>query len=126
MTKEAVIRGAAKWIDRNVIPNLVPRGALRIAMKAATELAGLTPDLAMNLLAAKFPLLQTLVPLAGNDEAFASVVAAMKKAAEDEGGMVIQFCEVGLWQNTPHSLVVTPRLIDELYDDMKAAEGGVA
>lgn len=129
MTKNAVVRGVAKWIDKNVVPNLVPRGVLRVATKGAIALANTSPDLALALLSTKYPIVQQIVQpfleTSRNDAALESVIEAFKSAVSDEDksqeGMVVQFCEIGLWNNIPHSLVVTPKLIDDLYAEIKSA-----
>ena len=125
MTKEAIARGTAKWIERNVLPNLAPHGVMRTALKGALTLATVNPDAAIALLSAKFPLLPTLIATAGNDVAFSSVMDAMKVATTDEKGMVIQFFEVGLFNNTPHSLTVEPKHIEELEADIRSAESAL-
>lgn len=121
MTKEAIARGTAKWIERNVLPNLTPHGAMRTMLKGALNLATVNPDAAITLLSAKFPLLPTLIATAGSDSTFSAVMDAMKSATTDEKGMVIQFIEVGLFNNTPHSLTVEPKHIEELEADIKSA-----
>lgn len=121
MTKAAVIKGTAKWIERNVIPNLVPRGALRVGLSTALKLAATAPEIAVGLLAQKFPMLPTLLTVADDAKAFDAVMGAFKDAAKDENGMVVQFCEIGLWNNSPHALVITGELIDELGADIKSA-----
>ena len=121
MTKEAIVRGAAKWLERNILPNLVPHGIMRMAFKGALTLANAAPDMAIGILSAKFPLLPTLVAAAGNDDVFDATVAAVKKAAEDEETVLIQFSEIGLFNNVPHSLALKPAHIDELYADIKGA-----
>lgn len=125
MTKDAIIKGVAMWIDKNVVPNLAPRGALRVSVKGAIALAGQSPDMALSLFSLKFPNIVAIVNQFVNASAtpatMDSMVEAFKSAIKEEGGMVIQFFEVGLWNNIPHSLVVTPELIDELYADIKSA-----
>lgn len=121
MTKEAIVRGTAKWIERNVLPNLVPHGMMRMGVKSALTLANAVPDMAIGLLSAKFPLLPTLLSVAGNDDIFAATIEAMKKATEEEETVVIQFFEIGLFNNAPHSLTLKPSHIDELFADIKGA-----
>ena len=122
MTKEAIVRGTAKWMERNVLPNLVPHGITRVALKSALMLAAASPDMAIGILSAKFPLLPTLVAAAGNDNVFATTMEAIKKAVESEdNSMTIQFCETMLFNNIPHSLAVKPSHIDELLNDIKGA-----
>lgn len=126
MTKSAITRGFARWVGRNVVPHLAPRGALRVAVKGAIALAEKSPDTAIALLALKFPSLKETIDqfVGAGDDAVDALVESLKAAAGDENGMVVQFCEVGLWNNEPHSLVVTPDLIDELYAEMKRVEKG--
>ena len=121
MTKEAIARGTAKWIERNILPNLAPHGIMRTVLKGAIRLAEANPDAATALLSAKFPLLPTLVSTAGDDKSFSAVMDAMKSATKDEDGMVMQFFEIGLFNNAPHSLTVEPKHIEELEADIKSA-----
>lgn len=125
MTKEAIARGTAKWIERNVLPNLTPHGAMRTMLKGALNLATVNPDAAIALLSAKFPMLPTLVDAAGSDATFSAVMSALKEATREEEGMVLQFVEIGLWNNPPHSLAVKPEHIEELEADIRSAESAL-
>lgn len=126
MTKEAVIRGMIAWAEDAILPQLVPTGALSVGAKTALALVKGNPVLAESLLPKLLPSVDKLLKMAdaftGDDAAFESAVNALKSAIDSEPGKVMrwQFVEVGLFNNTPHSLALSSQGVDEIAEKIRA------
>lgn len=119
MTKEDIVKGLAKWIRVNVTPLLTKGGLLKAGMLASLRLAEANPRAGLALLAMKFPMIEPLVSMVSDDKSFDAFVDMMKGIAMEEGGIVIQFSEVGLFNCTPHSIRITAERIEEMAKEVR-------
>lgn len=133
MTKEAVINGTAAWIEKNVLPELVPTGVMSVGLRTALRLVKSAPAVAEGVMSQYFPALATLLAAVGDDETFMAAIQALKDSIDAEPGKVmrIQFSEIGLFNNARHSLCVKASNIDDLAESVRAEQakaqtGGVA
>lgn len=125
MTKEAIIRGMVAWAEDAVLPQLTPTGALSVGMKTAFALVKSNPAMAEKLLNKISPAVGNAFSMAGafagDDKAFDSSIKALKEAIESEPQKVLrwQFCEIGLFNNTPHSMMLNSEGVDEIVDKIR-------
>lgn len=124
MTREAVINGTAAWIEKNVLPELVPTGVMSVGLRTALRLVKSAPAVAEGVMSRYFPALSMLFAAVGDDDTFMAAVDALKDSIEAEPGKVmrIQFSEIGLFNNARHSLCVTSANIDDLAESVKAEQ----
>ena len=126
MTREAVIRGMLAWAEEAVLPQLTPTGMLKVGAKAALQLVRDNPKTAEEILPKLAPAFANVISMAGafagDDAAFDNAVAAVKASIDSEPGKVMrwQFMEVGLFNNTPHSLALTSEGIDAIAEKIRA------
>lgn len=120
MTKEAIIRGMVEWAEEAVLPQLTPTGMLSVGMKTAFALVKASPAMAEKLLNKIAPAVGNIFSMAGafagDDKAFDASIKALKEAIESEPQKVMrwQFSEVGLFNNTPHSMMLNSEGVDEI------------
>lgn len=124
MTREAVINGTAAWIEKNVLPELVPTGVMSVGLRTALRLVKSAPAVAEGVMSRYFPALSMLFAAAGDDDTFMAAIDALKDSIEAEPGKVmrIQFSEIGLFNKARHSFCVTSANIDDLAESVKAEQ----
>lgn len=114
MKRESIIRGLARWADKEIRPRLPEFSPARIGVATCIQLAATAPAAAESICSTfAGPAVTALLALAATDD-FDATAEALVAAVKAEGKMVIGL--PGLFGPTPYSLGETDfrRIIDEI------------
>ena len=115
MTQTAMVRGLARWADKNMTPQFVAGGITRIGFHAMTKLAEVNPSLAMKMICAKYPSFMPILATVRDAATFESAWGALTESVEDNGCMTIDVQEA-----FPINKVQTFRIRKSDLDAMRA------
>ncbi len=85
MTQTAIVRGFARWADKNMTDKFTAGGLTRIGFNALTILAETNPALAMQMLVAKYPSFMPLFATVKDAASFGSVWDALTESVKKSG-----------------------------------------
>lgn len=94
MTQTAIVRGLARWADRNMTDKFAAGGLTRIGFNTFTRLAEANPLLAMQMALAKYPSLAPLFSTVKDAESFGSVWDALTASVKDGGVFTFEVREM--------------------------------
>jgi len=94
MTQTAMVRGLARWADKNMTPRFTAGGLTRIGFHAMTKLAEANPPLAMQMICAKYPSFAPIIATVRDAATFEPAWTALTGSVEDNGCMTLDVPEV--------------------------------
>lgn len=85
MTQTAMVRGLAKWAEKNMATQFAAGGIFRIGFNAFTKIADANPALAVQMALVKYPSLAPIVATVKDAATFETTWKALTDSVEENG-----------------------------------------
>ena len=109
MTQTAMVRGLAKWAEKNMAKQLTAGGTTRIGFSTFTRIANANPPLAIQMALVKYPSLAPIVSTVKDAATFDASWTALTESVEENGCLTFEFNELLPY---PHVQVFKLRKVD--------------
>ena len=94
MTQTAMVRGLAKWAEKNMTKQFTAGGLTRIGFDAFTRMADANPALAVDMALVKFPALAPIVATVKDAATFEAAWSALAASVEENGCLTYRVQEL--------------------------------
>ena len=85
MTQSAMVRGLAKWVEKNMAKQLAAGSLTRIGFDAFTRIANVNPTLAVQMALIKYPSLAPIVSTVKDAATFETTWSALTESVKENG-----------------------------------------
>ena len=115
-----MIRGLAKWIEKNMTKQFSAGGLVRIGFSALTRMAQTNPALALQMALAKYPSLAPIVNTVKDAASFNAAWDALSGSVEENGCLTFSISEMLPY---PHQQIfkIVKADLDQIRSEMESA-----
>ena len=93
MTQTAMVRGLAKWAEKNMATQFTAGGIVRIGFNTLTKIAYANPALAIQMALVKYPSLASIVATVKDAATFDTVWSALAESVDQNGCLTVDVKE---------------------------------